>query len=291
MLPRPLALTLLALLSLAGCSPADFANLLTPRGGFELRRDVPYGPGPRQSFDLYVPQSPAPGAPLVVFFYGGGWNSGDKGDFLFVAQAFTQAGYPVAIPDYRLYPQVRFPGFVQDGAAAVAAARAHLAGLEGRSRPVALAGHSAGAQIAALLATDERYLRRAGLEPCSSVSGLVGLAGPYDFLPLREERYKRVFPEPVRAASQPIAFVDGREPPMLLLTGTADETVDPGNSRRLAARVAREGGAARAVFYEGIGHVEIIATFARPLRSRSSVVSDVLAFLSDISGAPPSRCR
>ena len=127
---RHIVLLLLSLL-LAGCSPARIANLVTPRGGFEVRRDITYGAEPRQTLDLYVPDETRPDAPLVVFFYGGNWSSGTKGDYLFLAQALTAQGHPVAVPDYRLYPQVRFPAFVEDGAEAVARARDALARIEG----------------------------------------------------------------------------------------------------------------------------------------------------------------
>ena len=286
---RHIVLLLLSLI-LAGCSPARIANLATPRGGFEVRRDIAYGAEPRQALDLYLPDETRPGAPLVVFFYGGDWSSGAKGDYLFLAQALTAQGHPVAVPDYRLYPQVRFPAFVEDGAEAVARARDALARIEGRRRPVVLMGHSAGAQIAALLALDDRHLREAGLRACEAVAGMIGLAGPYDFLPLEEERYRRIFPEASRAASQPIAFVDASDPPLLLIAGTADETVDPGNSRRLAARVEESGGSAEAVFYEGVGHIEIIAAFAPPLRSTTPALRDVRGFLGRLSGVDPGRC-
>ena len=286
---RHIVLLLLSLI-LAGCSPARLANLATPRGGFEVRRDIAYGAEPRQALDLYLPDETRPGAPLVVFFYGGDWSSGAKGDYLFLAQALTAQGHPVAVPDYRLYPQVRFPAFVEDGAEAVARARDALARIEGRRRPVVLMGHSAGAQIAALLALDDRHLREAGLRACEAVAGMIGLAGPYDFLPLEEERYRRIFPEASRAASQPIAFVDASDPPLLLIAGTADETVDPGNSRRLAARVEESGGSADAVFYDGVGHTEIIAAFAPPLRSTTPALRDVRSFLGRLSDVDPGRC-
>ena len=286
---RPLIVVLL-FLALTGCTPADLANAVTPRGGFEVRRDVAYGADPRQALDLYVPDEARPGAPLVVHFYGGGWSSGAKEDYLFVAQALAARGYPVAVPDYRLYPQVRFPAFVEDGAEAVARARAALARIEGRERPVVLMGHSAGAQIAALLALDARYLRDAGLSACDAVAGMIGLAGPYDFLPLEEERYRRIFPEATRPASQPIAFAGAGAPPLLLATGAADRTVEPGNSLRLAARVEERGGSAKAVLYEGVGHIAIVAAFARPLRGAAPVLRDVRGFLDRLSGAEPDRC-
>jgi acetyl esterase/lipase len=165
------------------------------------------------------------------------------------------------------------------------ARRPPAAGVAGR--PIVLVGHSAGAQIAMLVALDRRYLAQAGLPVCSNVQAAIGLAGPYDFLPLEEERYKRIFPEPTRAASQPIAFANGNSPPLLLLTGDEDETVKPGNSARLAARVESEGGRAELKVYEGIGHTGIVGALARPLRGRAPVLDDIDAFLQRQQATPP----
>ena len=208
--PRTL-LAALSTLLLGGCSAADVVNLLTPRSGYSLQRDVAYAPGPRHTLDLYRPDAASPRSPLVVFLYGGGWSSGDKADYRFVGQALASRGYLTAIPDYRTYPDVRFPAFVEDAAQAVAFLAA--GGATGERRPIVLVGHSAGAQIAALLAFDGRYLAAAGAPVCETIAGFAGLAGPYDFLPLKEERYKRIFPEATRPQSQPIAFVDDATPP------------------------------------------------------------------------------
>jgi acetyl esterase/lipase len=247
--------------ALAASLPVKILNALTSRKGYTVETDIAYGSLPRQRLDIYFPDNAARDTPIVVFFYGGGWNRGDRADYLFVGQSLASAGFIVAIPDYRLYPEVVFPDFVVDGAQAVAFLRDRLRQEDGGRRPMFLAGHSAGAHIAALLNLDERYLGGANVSRAAIV-GVIGLSGPYDFLPLRKDIYKATFPEAVRAQSQPIAFVDGKEAPMLLVTGTADQTVDPGNSTRLAAAIASRQGTASVVSYPGIGHIGTIAALA-----------------------------
>ena len=269
-----------ALVALAACSASDLANIATSRSGYETVETVRYGSDPRQAFDLYRPAAPRAGAPTVAFFYGGNWSSGARGDYRFVAQALASEGFPVAVVDYRLYPQVVFPAFVEDGARAVAALAERSPG------GIALMGHSAGAQIAALLAYDERYLARAGLRRCR-IRGFVGLSGPYDFLPLTQPRFKAVFPERTRAASQPIAFVGAGEPRALLATGTDDTTVEPRNSEAMAAALRKVGVPVALEFYGGLDHIDTIAAFAGPFRGRP-VLPDTLAFLRSL---PAATCR
>ena len=278
-----LALTIV----LSGCSGADLVNLTTPRRGYEVQRDIAYGPADRQKLDLYVPDAIRAGSPVLIFIYGGNWDTGDKGNYLFAGQALASRGYITAIPDYRVYPEVRFPDFVHDVALAAAVLAKGQLTPAVANRPIVLVGHSAGAQIAMLLALDHRYLAQAGKPVCANVQAAIGLAGPYDFLPLEEERYKRIFPEATRAASQPIAFADTNSPPILLLTGDDDETVKPGNSARLASRVEEEGGSAELKVYEGIGHTGIVGALARPLRGRAPVLDDIDTFIRSRAGAPP----
>jgi len=240
---------------------AAIVNGLTTRDGYTVLADRAYGPLPRQRLDVYTPKRGADDAAVVVFFYGGGWNKGSKSRYLFVGQSLASAGFLVVIPDYRLYPDVVFPDFVEDAAEAVAFTAKSLRKPDGTPRRIFLAGYSAGAHIAALLNLDERYLASAGVPP-SSISGAVGLSGPYDFLPIKEDIYKAIFPEPIRTASQPINFVDGSEAPMLLITGDADRTVDPGNTTRLAAAIEARNGAVSVKTYPGVRHIGTIAALA-----------------------------
>ncbi len=89
---------------LAGCSGSAVVNALTPRSGYTVERDLSYGPNARQRLDLYVPEGAAADAPVLVFFYGGNWQSGSKELYRFVGQAFASRGYVTAIPDYRALP-------------------------------------------------------------------------------------------------------------------------------------------------------------------------------------------
>lgn len=274
---------------LAGCSGAAVLNALTSRSGFEVQRSLRYAPGDRGTFDLYVPNGAGPRTPVVVFFYGGSWDSGSKALYPFVGQSLASEGYIVAIPDYRVYPAVRFPGFVEDGARAVAEierlAREGRQGVPRGPHPIVLMGHSAGAEIAALLAFDERYLRAAGAR--DRLAAFIGLAGPYDFLPLKEERYKRIFPEATRAASQPIRFVDGApgEPPAFLAAGLSDTTVDPKNTRSMAARIRAVGGTVEEKLYPGLDHVGAVTSLATALPlGRPQLRADLLDFLSRTTG-------
>jgi acetyl esterase/lipase len=275
---RSILLLLLFLLIAAGAVtalwPLRVLSAITGHRGLALRADVAFGPLPQQKLDVYTPENAAADAPVVVFFHGGSWAIGDKDEYGFVADALKAAGYVVVIPNYRLSPDVTFPAFVEDGAAAVAWVAANLPG-----RPLFLAGHSAGAHIAALLALDERYLAGKGVR----IAGAIGLSGPYDFLPLTEERYKRVFPEATRDQSQPINFVDRGEPPMLLVTGDADTTVNPGNTTRLAAAIAAKGGQATVKVYPGVGHLGTMLALARALPYRKPpVIADIVAFVNSV---------
>ena len=188
--------------------------------------------------------------------------------------------YKRQVPDYRIYPEVRFPDFVFDAALAVRWVKDHIADYGGDPQRVSLVGHSAGAHIAALLALDPQYLRSVRLTPVE-LHAMVGIAGPYDFLPLKSEALKIIFgPEAQRNLSQPINFVAGNNPPILLLVGQRDSTVDPGNTRRLSARIEERGGPVRTIEYRNYGHTDIIGAIAAPLRSNASVLGDIAAFLN-----------
>ncbi len=278
----------MGLLLAAGCSPARVLNDLAPRR--LVAEDVPYGDGPRRTLDVYAPD---PGAatsppPVVVFLYGGGWKDGGKATYRFVGGALAQRGAVVVIPDYRLYPQVRYPDFLRDCAAAVrwacenaallaasrSAARAGAAG-----GAVFLMGHSAGGYNAAMLAFDARWLGAQGLRPREALRGLIGLAGPYDFLPLHTAELASIFGGADRIDTQPITYAGTLGPPAFLAAGSADTTVMPANTLRLAARIRAAGGFVEERIYPGVGHAEIIGAMAAPLRFLAPSLRDTLGFL------------
>lgn len=264
------------------CSPIALLNRAAPAHTYRLMTGIAYGGHPRQKLDIYRPAQTRDNgaAPVVVFFYGGAWREGERGDYLFVGEALTSRGFVAVLADYRLYPEVRFPGFVEDGAAALAWARRHAANFGGDARRLFVMGHSAGAHIALMLATDARYLEAAGMRP-QDLAGAIGLAGPYDFLPFRRASTAEVFDPPARwPLSQPINFVSGREPTLLLLTGEDDDVVSPGNTTRLAARVGELGGKVEVIRYPGEGHRSVIAALSAPLRSSRRVLDDIAGFVA-----------
>lgn len=257
------------------CSPLGLLNGLAPRR--LAGRDIAYGPAPRQRLDIYLPEAGRLPAPVVVFLYGGGWDSGAKAMYRFLGGAFAARGYVTVIPDYRLYPAVRHPAFIEDCAAAFAWTAAHIGGWGG-SGSLFLMGHSAGAYNAAMLALDPRFLAAAGSR--LSPRGTIGLAGPYDFLPLQSPRLRAIFGTPTPPDTQPINHVDGRNAPLLLIAGTADTTVLPANTTRLAARIQAAGGAVVAKLYPGINHREVIGAIGRPLRFLCPTLADCTRFMA-----------
>jgi acetyl esterase/lipase len=272
--------TLIVVLLLHFCSPMATLNALAPRDGITLTRDIAYGDGPRRTLDVYAPRSAVTPAPVLVFFYGGGWASGSKETYRFVGAALAARGVLVVIPDYRLYPEVRFPAFMDDAATAVAWAHANAASFGGDAHRLFLMGHSAGGQIAALLALDAGYLRSVDLSPERDVCGVIGLAAPYDFLPLDDAAAKAIFgAEADWPWSQPINHVSAQAPPMLLLAGRGDNTIDPGSTLRFAARLRAAGGIVRDELYPDVGHRTLIAAFAGPLVFLAPVREATLRFV------------
>lgn len=265
---------------LSACSPLGLINALTPAdaGGRLAATGLAYGPDARHRLDIYVPESGAGRAPVMVFFYGGGWNSGERADYAFVGRAFAAQGFVTVIPDYRLVPQVRFPTFVEDGALALRWVRDHIAGHGGDPSGVVLAGHSAGAYNAMMLALDRRFLARAGLPP-GFVRSAAGLAGPYDFLPLDDPRSIAAFGDyPRLAETQPVSFAGARAPRVFLATGDEDETVRPRNSVSLAAKLRAVGAPVELRTYPGLGHAGILLALNAGFRSRAPVLADVVRF-------------
>jgi acetyl esterase/lipase len=264
-------------------SPTDLLNLAARRGRFQLATSIAYGEGPRQTLDVYRPRVNEP-APAVVFFYGGAWQSGHKETYLFVAAALAERGIVAVVPDYRLYPQVRFPAFIEDAALSIAWVKRNAADIGVDPARVFVMGHSAGAYIAAMLGLDRRWLAGVGLAAKRDLAGLIGIAGPYDFLPLEDDTLKVIF-HGGTADTQPMTFVSGGEPPALLVTGRRDETVDPGNTWRLARRFLEAGSDAQVIEYARVGHRGVIGAFARPLRFLAPVLADVESFVRRIATA------
>jgi acetyl esterase/lipase len=258
---------------LSSCSPAVLLNATVSREGYTREADIAYGPDARQKLDLYRPDKPRPDGKTVIFFYGGSWDSGSKRDYLFVAQALAANGYTVVIPDYRLYPEVRFPAFVEDGARAVR----WTADRVGTDKLFVM-GHSAGAHIALLLAVDTPYLPTAGVDRLK-LAGVIGLSGPYDFLPLKSSKLIEIFGGANNRSIEAITFARAPLPPALLIHGTADTTVYPRNSEQLAAAWRTAGAPVELKLYPDVGHIDVVAAISGLLNGRAPTRADVLAYL------------
>lgn len=264
---------------LSACSPLRLLNVVVPSGDYQRIADISYGSTARQKLDIYKPNTTTRAAPVVIFFYGGSWQNGSKDDYRFVAEALTSRGYVVAIADYRVYPEVRYPAFLEDSAAVAKWTLDHVREYGGDTGRLYLMGHSAGAYNAAMLLFDRRYLKQQGMTP-DNFRGFIGLAGPYDFLPLTSPNVKAVFSTAADLnTTQPINYVRGGEPPVLLLTANKDSTVDPDNSTRLADRIRKYGGKATEIRYDGLDHARVLLVLAAPFRGWAPVLQDIADFI------------
>ncbi|KLI62800.1 alpha/beta hydrolase [Aurantiacibacter marinus] len=264
-------------------SPLHTFNTLVPKDSDSrlAAEGVAYGDNARQQLDIYVPEGAANGPrPVIVWFYGGSWNSGSREGYAFAGRALAARGFVTVVADYRLVPEVRFPGFVEDGAAAVRWVRANIGEYGGDGDRIVLAGHSAGAYIGAMLANDPQWLG----DDRAAVAGFAGLAGPYDFYPFDTSSTVEAFGQwPDGAETQPVTFADGSAPPALLLTGTDDTTVKPRNSEALTARLGEAGVEAELIHYAEVDHIDIVIALARPLRGRAPVLDDMAGFAARVT--------
>ena len=263
---------------------ADIISALVPKDGASRRvaRGLSYGAGPRRKLDLYRPrhQGDAP-LPVIVFFYGGAWNSGSRTHYGFAARALAAMGYLVVVPDYRLVPEIEYPAFLEDCAAAVGWVGDNAASYGGDPVRLVLAGHSAGAYNAACLALDPRWLAPAQR---AAVVGVIGLSGPYDFYPFDGPISQRVFGQADNPRqTQPIHHVGADAAPKLLITGGRDNLVLPRNSVNLSAALERAGVASSLRLYPRLGHAGTLLCLSLPLRWMAPVLEDCRAFLADVT--------
>lgn len=289
------ALLLGAALLLSGCEASLFAglNATDRRAGIETQRGIVFDAVHDLKLDIYRPVGVVH-APLVVFFYGGSWVRGERAWYRFVGTALASRGVVVVIPDYRKYPQVKMDGFMQDAARAVAWAYRHAQAEGGAPDDVFVMGHSAGGQIGALLVTDPSWLAPYDLRP-GQLAGFIGLAGCYDFMPIpaNEKDMLGMFGRDAiaQARAQPVRFVHGAEPPMLLLQGQADREVAPANALSLARVLQARHDAVSLRLYAGVSHNALVFALSRPFRAEAPTLQDVLRFIHEHPAAAPAHGR
>lgn len=269
-------------LLLVACTQAglELANLPGKFSDTKTVKDLAYGAQPWQKMDVYIPPHPTSSTlPVIVFFYGGSWKDGSKNMYPFVGEAFAKKGYITVIADYSKYPQVKFPTFVEDGAKAVAWTYRHIAQYGGNPNQLFIVGHSAGAHIGALITADKHYLAAQG-ESTTIIKAFAGLSGPYDFVPY-EKDYMDMFGPPENYPKMQVpTFIDGKEPPMLLLWGADDDVVGKSNMDKLVAKINEKGGVVESKIYAGMDHVAMVSTFIWFLNSKAPILDDITDFFS-----------
>lgn len=275
---------LLSVAAFAGCSAILFSglNVLSPDGDLAVVRGITFDRDLDLKLDIYRPKN-ASNAPVVVFYYGGRWEFGKRESYRWFGEALARNGFVAILPDYRKYPQVKFDGFMTDAANALAWSFEHASEYGGDPQNLFVMGHSAGAHLALMLATNAQWMAPHRIKP-TLLAGAVGLAGPYNFLPLTADDMIGMFGSTPteQARSQPINFVDGDEPPMLLLHGSNDNTVWPKNSTTLAHAVKANGGRADVIIYPGVTHSDILLSVSPTFRGKASALDDSVKFINAI---------
>lgn len=274
---RLVALLLLAL-PLAGCSASHILNSFVPSDDYKLAANVSYGPDARQKMDIYMPVKPAAKPCTVLFIYGGRWETGDKNLYRFAGEAFASKGCTTAVIDYRHYPAVKYPGFVEDSAKAFVWLHAHAAQYGGDANHMFIVGHSAGAYNAAMVAMHPRFLKEAGGDR-RWIRGVIGISGPYDFLPSEDKDIQDMFSTASAAAANPVTYAAPGLPPMLLLHGENDREVYPKNTRHLAARLQAAGSPVQVIIYPDAQHEAIVLSLLHGFRGKIPLLEDATRFI------------
>lgn len=264
----------------------DFLNSFTP-GDSDVERVAEgqvFSAKNALKLDVWAPKaSGTKSKPVLIFFYGGGWANGARAHYGFAAKAFAAKGFVVVVPDYRKVPKVRFPAFNEDGAEAVKWARDNVAKYGGDPKRITLSGHSAGAYIAMMLTLDQKYLNDVGVDP-KIVRATVGMSGPYDFYPFDSRRsINAMMAWPRPNETQPILYATANAPPIMVITGTADDTVKPRNAILLAKRLTELGTVVKFQAYENLSHEDVVMALSKPFRGKAPVLDDSAAFLMKYS--------
>lgn len=269
------------ILSITGCNTLQAFNKLTPKDkeSILLAKDLVYGTAALQKYDIYGPKEAHGKLPIIVFFYGGAWNSGNKDEYVWAGRSLAALGYIVALPNYRLVPEVHFPVFVEDCALAFKHIRANSDTYNGDKDKIILMGHSSGAYNASMLALDNHYL---GADH-AAVKAFIGISGPYDFYPFDVRESIDAFSNwPHPNETQPVNFATKKDIKFLLLQSRSDIIVGSKNSINLELALKASGNEVELKFYENVTHQEMVASLSIPFRNKASVREDIEIYLNNI---------
>jgi len=241
----------------------------------QVAHDIEYGPAALEKLDIYSPREADTSRDVIVFFYGGRWKVGAKADYRFVGETFAKRGFVTVIPDYQKFPEVKFPVFVEDGARALAWVHDNISKFGGNPARIHVAGHSAGAHIGALLATDAHYLKAFGKDVSSVIHDFTGLAGPYSFTPDEPDLEAIFAPANNYPLMQATTFIDGTQPQMLLLWGADDKDVHRSNLDKMIRAIHDKGGRVTTKIYPKTDHTGIVAGLTWMNPDHVSVLQDM----------------
>jgi len=252
-------------------------NTITPSSTYTLEKDFGFGDNARDRIDFYLAKDSDAkdneSKPLIVFIHGGGWSRGDKSMYKFMAEGLTRRGYDVALPNYRMYPEVIYPEFLNDNARAIAAIHKKYP-----TRYLVLIGHSAGAYNSLMMAFKPAHLEAEGVYACYTIRGIVSLASPTGAFPMEDAPYTTIFPKLLQGDDAPLNLTDQPLPPMLLINGDADVSVGAQNSEKLAEALAGRN-IATAKIYPGLNHTDVVSQFSSRGFLEGPVKDDVVAFI------------
>lgn len=258
----------------------DRADAFFTGSAADVSEPIPFGDTREQVLVVAKPKAQSDPAPVVIFIHGGSWANGYAPDYAFVARNLAAEGYIGVSAGYRLVPGGEFPAMLEDGAKAVRWVIDNIARHGGDPTRIYLKGHSAGAYNAVMLALDAQWLEGEGV-PRTAIKGVIGLAGPYDFLPLDSDSTRAAFGGAAQLEkTQPVQFANQAAPPMLLITGDADTTVRPRNSHALARALTGAGQPTEPLVIPDIGHIPIVMALSRPFEGDGMVKRAVFDFLA-----------
>ena len=252
--------------------------------------DIPYADGKRKKLDIYQPKDMTEPAPVVMFIYGGAWRAGDKFEYEFAGRALAAAGFVTVIADYRLWPDVKYPDFLEDCAQAMRWIEDNIASYGGDPKRFFLAGHSAGAYNAVMLGLDSSFRRDYGVT--MPIRAIAGISGPYNFYPFEYGEVRETFGDaPNPEGTQPINLVTSDAPPILLASGDSDPIVRVQNSLDLANRLRASGVWVTEKYYAGFGHIEPVVALGAMMRFRMPILNDVVEFFQTFGAFPSGTPR
>ncbi len=261
----------------------SLVSQLVANQNISVQKNISYGPLNRQSLDHYQPKTGSTQKPILIFYYGGGWESGEKSIYHFIGAELASKGFDVIIPDYRLFPEVKFPKFINDAALAYNWVWQHLA--QKNERPIVLIGHSAGAHIAALMAYDQTYLNKfsSAANPKFKPAGFIGFAGPYAFNPVTWHTTKDIFSTTKNEdLARPVAFINSKSPTSLLFHGEEDTVVKKWNMETLTKALKANKVEVEANLLPGISHIDIMLNIGLPLKQQKNILEKMMKFIKKI---------